>query len=78
MRRTIIVTVLAVLVAGAAASYLLVRWALEPGVLRSAAESRMSAALGQPVRIGAIHLSVLPPLCLEGTRITVGEGGNTL
>ncbi len=75
MRRAIVAGAV-VLIAAAGAGYLLVRWALEPGVLKSAAESRLAAALGQPVRIGTIRLSFLPPISLEGTNITVGAGGS--
>jgi uncharacterized protein involved in outer membrane biogenesis len=63
----------AIVVLGVAAAGLLaVRWALDPLLLRTLAESRLSAALGQPVRIGSVHLSFLPSLSVDGTDIVVG------
>lgn len=63
------VVVLVVLVGG----FLVVRWALDPLLLRTVAESRLSAALGQPVRIGTVHLSLLPSPSVYGTDIAIGQ-----
>ena len=64
------VVVVAALVGAAAA----VRWALDPFLLKTLAQSRLSTALGQPVRIGTVRLSFFPPLTVYGTDIAVGEG----
>ncbi len=63
------VVALAVLAGG----FVAVRWALDPLLLRTLAESRLSAALGQPVRIGTVQLSLLPSLSVYGTDVVVGE-----
>jgi uncharacterized protein involved in outer membrane biogenesis len=54
---------------------LLVRWALEPGALRVAAEGRLRAMLGQPVAIGAVRIALLPP-AVVGSDIHVGLEGS--
>jgi uncharacterized protein involved in outer membrane biogenesis len=51
----------------------LVRWALDPGLLKTVAESRLSAALGQPVGIGTVRVVFLPRLAVVGTDIVVGD-----
>ncbi|MGE5358583.1 MAG: AsmA-like C-terminal region-containing protein [Bacteroidales bacterium] len=54
------------------ALFLVVRWALDPNTFKPIAEARLSAALGRPVTIGAVRLSFLPALSVEGSDITVG------
>ena len=60
-----------------AVAVLAARWALDPLLLRTLAESRLSAVLGQPVRIGTIHVSFLPKPSVYGTDIVVGGGART-
>lgn len=62
----------AVLLVGAVAIALTVRWALDPRTVRGAAESRLTAMLGQPVAIGEMHVSLLPVPALTGSDIRVG------
>jgi uncharacterized protein involved in outer membrane biogenesis len=52
--------------------FLVLRWALDPNSFKPIAEARLSAALGRPVTIGAVRLSFLPALSVEGSDITVG------
>ncbi len=73
-RRSLLIWTVAV-IGALGAGLLLLRWALEPAVLKSAAETRLSAALGQPVAIGTVRVSLLPPLTVYGTDITVGRPG---
>lgn len=54
-------------------AFLFLRWALDPRLLKTAAQSRLSAALGQPVSIGTVRLSFLPSLTVAGTDIVVGD-----
>jgi uncharacterized protein involved in outer membrane biogenesis len=69
-RSWIVVAIVAVVVlAGAFAA---LRWALDPAFLKAMAEARLSAALGQPVRIKAVRIAFLPALIVDGTDILVG------
>ena len=63
---------LAVLTAAALASVLVLRQALSGGALRAAAESRLSAMLGEPVAIGDVGVTLFPA-SLSGTGIRVGS-----
>jgi uncharacterized protein involved in outer membrane biogenesis len=63
-----------VLVAGGA---LLVRRALDPESLRSAAEAQLTEFLGQPVTIGRMTVSLFPTPSVEGGDISVGRGAGT-
>ncbi len=58
----------------ATGAMLLVRRALDGGSLRSAAEVRLSAMLGEPVRIGGMTIGVFPRSSVVGHRITVAGG----
>ena len=62
--------VLVVLIAG----FLAIRWALDPSLLKSAAESRLSAALGLPVTVGTLRVSFFPTIGVTGTNIAIGGG----
>ena len=69
MRRTLLVAVvLLILVAGV----VLVRTALNPDAIRTAAETRLSAMLGQPVRIGDVSASMFPTPAVVGSNISIG------
>lgn len=61
----------------ASAAFVLVRRALDPDRIRLLAQSRLSAALGQPVSIGRMRLSLLPTPSVEGAEIRVGSGSPT-
>lgn len=65
---------LLVALALAVAGVVLVRLALNPDNLRRLAESRLSAALGQPVSIGRMGVSLFPTPSVEGAEIRVGSG----
>jgi uncharacterized protein involved in outer membrane biogenesis len=67
-----IVIALAALGAVVLAAFLLVRWALDPNTLKPIAEARLTAALGQPVTIGSVRLSLFPSLSVTGSNIRVG------
>lgn len=56
----------------AAAGLVTLRATLDPEVVRRAAETRLSALLGQPVSIGGVHVSLLPVPALIGTQVLVG------
>lgn len=71
--RRLLVLMLALL-ALAAGGAVLVHRALAGGTLRAAAEARLSALLGQPVRIGAISARLFPRPTVAGTSIVVGSG----
>lgn len=71
-RRFWLIAGIIVLVVVLAAAVLAARWALDPLLLRTLAESRLSVALGQPVRIGTVHVSFLPKPSVYGTDIVVG------
>lgn len=73
VRRRWLVVAGVVLLVGLGA-FLAVRWALDPLLLKTVAESQLSAALGQPVRIGTVHLSFFPSPVVTGTGISVGAG----
>ena len=70
--RLALVAALAVLAIGAFAMFL-VRQALDGGSLRSAAEVRLSAMLGQPVTIGGMSISIFPRVTISGTEVDVGR-----
>lgn len=74
--RWILIAAVALVVA-AAAALLLVRQALDGGSLRSAAETRLTAMLGQPVTIGGLDVDVFPRAALTGTGIRVGSGSDS-
>jgi uncharacterized protein involved in outer membrane biogenesis len=62
----------AVALAGAVAIALTIRWALDPATLRTAAETRLTSMLGQPVAIGDLAVSFLPTPAVTGSDIRVG------
>ena len=67
-RRLLIAALVLILVAG----FVLIRTALKPDALRTAAEARLSAMLGQPVRIGDVSASMFPTPAVVGTNISIG------
>ena len=69
MRRKLL---LAALILILVASFILVRVALNPEAIRTAAETRLSAMLGQPVRIGDMAVSMFPTPAVVGTDISIG------
>jgi len=71
LRRRGCLVVLGVLLIVTVTAAVLVRMALDPGTLRTLAETRLSEALGQPVTIGRMRLSFLPP-SVEGSEIRIG------
>ncbi len=73
IRRRWLVLAAIVLLAGLG-GFLAVRWALDPQLLRTVAQSQLSAALGQPVHIGTVRLSFFPTPNVYGTDIGVGAG----
>ena len=74
MRRLLIVFTVLVLLALAALAAL--RSTLNADTLRAAAESKLTAMLGQPVRIGEIGVSLFP-LAAAGSRIAIGSTSET-
>jgi uncharacterized protein involved in outer membrane biogenesis len=62
----------ALLLAVAVGFVIAVRSALDGETVRRAAESRVSALLGQPVRIGSIAVSAFPAPAVTGSDILVG------
>src|SRR5688572_15751485 len=56
----------------AAAGLLVLRATLDPEALRRAAETRLSAMLGQPVSIAGVHVSLFPVPALIGDGIVLG------
>lgn len=62
-----------VLVAVAAAGWVTVRQLLGGGSLRAAAETRLSAMLGQPVTMGSLNVDLFPHASIAATAITVGR-----
>jgi uncharacterized protein involved in outer membrane biogenesis len=70
-RRLVLVVALLLLIL-AAAGLLTLRVALDPEAVRRAAETRLSAMLGQPVTIAGLHVSLLPVPALVGAGILVG------
>jgi len=54
------------------AAFFIVRSILDPELIRPAAESRLSAMLGQPVSIGSMRLTVWPVPALLGSGIQIG------
>ena len=62
----------AVLIVIAIGALIAVGSTLNADTLRAAAESRLSAMLGQPVKIGEIGISLFP-VAASGTRITIGS-----
>jgi uncharacterized protein involved in outer membrane biogenesis len=71
-RRRALLIAGAILLLAAAAVALTIRWALDPVTLRAAAESRLTAMLGQPVTIGDFSLTLFPAPALAGSDIRVG------
>jgi uncharacterized protein involved in outer membrane biogenesis len=71
MRRIVlaVIVVLALLLAAA----VVIRQSLRQGPLLAAAEARLSDALGQPVTIRNIGVSVVPRLALTGRDVRVGD-----
>lgn len=74
--RVALVVVIALVVL-AAASAVLVRRVLDGGSIRAAAETRLTAMLGQPVHIGRLSIAVLPRLAVTGANVTVGPAAGT-
>jgi uncharacterized protein involved in outer membrane biogenesis len=70
-RRLIVVGTVGLLIV--AGFLLIVRSALEPAALRAAAETRLTAMLGQPVGIGAVRVTLFPA-AVVGSNIRVGAG----
>ena len=62
---------------GSALLAVLLRYALDGGSLRSTAEARLSAMLGQPVTIGAMDVDLFPRAAVVGTAITIGRNAET-
>jgi uncharacterized protein involved in outer membrane biogenesis len=62
----------AVLLIAAGGGWLIVRSTLNLDVIRGAAESKLSAALGQRVTIGDVRLSVFPVPAVIGSDIAIG------
>lgn len=62
-----------VLAVAAAAVVVLVQRAIDSGSLRSAAEARLTAMLGQPVTIGGLSVDLFPRAAVTGTEIRVGN-----
>jgi hypothetical protein len=75
MRRARIALVILIVIV--AALFILVRSMLNAEALRRAAETRLSALLGQPVHIGEIGLSFLPSPAAIGSRITIGSSSES-
>jgi uncharacterized protein involved in outer membrane biogenesis len=71
MRRLLILA--AVLAAALAVAMLWVRQSLAGGELREAVEARLSAALGVPVSIGQLGISVFPRPSVSGSGVRVGD-----
>ena len=69
--RRILIVIAAVAVVAVAVIAILLR-SLQDGDLRAGVEARLSAALGQPVAIGHIGISLFPP-SLTGSDVRVGE-----
>ena len=76
MRRRLFILAALLLAAGVGA-WLVVRSTLNPEVIRRAVESRLSAALGQPVSIGGVRVSVFPVPAVIGSDITIGSRRKT-
>jgi uncharacterized protein involved in outer membrane biogenesis len=71
-RRIAIVAAAVVAALAAAAVFLLVRQSAIGGLVRSTAEGRLSAALGQPVSIGEIGFTLAPRPAFTGSDIRLG------
>ena len=76
MRRRLFILAALLLAAGVGA-WLVVRSTLNPDVIRRAVESRLSAALGQPVSIGGVRVSAFPVPAVIGSDITIGSRRKT-
>ena len=74
MRRLLIA--LTVLILLGAAVLIVVRSTLNPDTLRAAAETKLTALLGQPVRIGDVGISLFPVPAATGSRITIGSNAD--
>jgi AsmA-like protein len=74
LRRLLIV--LTVLVLLTLAALIAIRSKLNAETLRAAAETRLTAMLGQPVRIGEIGISFFP-VAATGSRIAIGTNSET-
>lgn len=70
LRRGCLVSLLVMLIGVAGLAWVVYR-ALDPASLRSVAETRLSAALGQRVTIGTIGLDWLPTPSVEAREITI-------
>lgn len=71
MRRLLIALTVVILLGVAA--LIAVRSTLNPDTLRAAAETKLTALLGQPVKIGEVGISLLPVPAASGSRITIGS-----
>ena len=69
MRRKLLVAAIVLVLA---AGFILVRAALNPDAIRTAAEARLTAMLGQPVRIGEVSASMFPTPAVVGANISIG------
>ena len=76
MRRRLVILAL-VLLGVSVGAWLVVRSTLSPDVIRRAAESRLTAALGQPVTIGGVRVSVFPVPAVIGSDIAIGAHRNS-
>lgn len=73
-RRTALV-VIAIAALVAVAAVVILRRSAMPGAVRTAAEARLAAALGQPVTIGEIGLVLVPRVAFTGSSVRVGAAG---
>ncbi len=64
---------LTVLILIGAAALIVVRSMLNAHALRAAAESKLTALLGQPVKIGDVGISLFPVPAATGSRIAIGS-----
>jgi len=76
LRRHGCLVLLAGLLILVAVAALVVRRALDPATMRGQAEARLSAALGRPVTIGSMSVSLFPPT-VEGADIRIGDAAGS-
>jgi hypothetical protein len=76
MRRRLLILAALLLAAGVGV-WLVVRSTLNPEVIRRDVESRLAAALGQPVSIGGVRVSVFPVPAVIGSEIAIGSRRGT-
>ena len=76
MRRRLFILAALLLAAGVGA-WLVVRSTLNPDVIRREVESRLAAALGQPVSIGGVRVAAFPVPAVIGSDIAIGSRRET-